>query len=361
MRDVSFLDSLFPDAPTKKETETETVAAGPYHLLPLDAIEPDPNQPRKAMEEEGLQELADSILAHGVLQPITVEALPDGKYRIVTGERRWRAAKIAVEGGEPCQKVGYDLSTIPALVIQTASEVNRLEQQLVENLAREDMSPMDTAKALRALLDLGVSKNALAKRVGRSTAWVRKLLALLDPVIEERAERLGLVPEELSVADAERLAAAEETEVEQLAESGTGFLPDTFGKPQATQEEVKTEEERPEATEEAVEGEEHPEPQQEDVAPLYDGEEDSNHEEEETEEMGGGGYPEESPEVVQQEVVQQTAPEPDTPMVAETPPTPEEAFLTISLPVSVWQALLNKAGIAGMPSVETVEAAIHAL
>ena len=179
-----------------------------YQFLPLDAIEPDPDQPRRISgmpdgdDPHGLEELAGSILAHGVIQPITVRSLGGGRYRIVTGERRWRAAKIALQSGEPCQRKGYDLARIPAVLVTPESEHDRLEMQMLENLAREDMSPLDTARALQKLLDeTGVSIRELARRLGKTDGWVRQILNVASPEAQEISNRIGVPLEEIGQRD----------------------------------------------------------------------------------------------------------------------------------------------------------------
>ncbi len=192
-------------AVAKKPTDKPQSA---YQFLPLDAIEPDPDQPRRISgmpdgdDPHGLEELAGSILAHGVIQPITVRSLSAGRYRLVTGERRWRAAKIAQQSGEPCKRKGYDLARIPAVLVAPESEHDRLEMQMVENLAREDMSPLDTARALQKLLDeTGVSVRELARRLGRTHGWVQQILNVASPEAQEISNRIGVSLDEIGQRD----------------------------------------------------------------------------------------------------------------------------------------------------------------
>ena len=196
-------------AVAKKPTDKPQSA---YQFLPLDAIEPDPDQPRRISgmpdgdDPHGLEELAGSILAHGVIQPITVRSLSAGRYRLVTGERRWRAAKIALQSGEPCQRKGYDLARIPAVLVAPESEHDRLEMQMVENLAREDMSPLDTARALQKLLDeTKMSGRELARRLGKSQTWIRQILNVASPEAQEVSNRIGVPLEEIGQADLMRM------------------------------------------------------------------------------------------------------------------------------------------------------------
>ena len=179
--------------------------------LPLEKIEPDPNQPRRSMggdtpESHGLEDLAASILQHGVLQAITIETVEKGRYRIIAGERRWRAARMARDSGQPCARKDYDLSRIPAVIAKAESEHDRLEMQLVENLARADMRDEDVAAALQTLLDtLQVSKAELARRLGRSRTWIGQILAKGSPEARLVAERIGVPLELVGMTEMQRM------------------------------------------------------------------------------------------------------------------------------------------------------------
>jgi ParB family chromosome partitioning protein len=136
--------------------------------LPLELIQPNPRQPRRSFDEDTLARLAESIEARGVLQPLVVRALPGGTYELVAGERRLRAAKIA------------GLETVPALV-RDAEDWERLDLALAENMAREDLNPVDEARACAMLVeDLGITKQEVARRVGRSRVAISNLIRLLD-------------------------------------------------------------------------------------------------------------------------------------------------------------------------------------
>ena len=182
-------------------------------FIPLDRIEPDPDQPRKmsADADEDLKLLASSILQHGVLQPIAVKAMPDGKYQIVAGERRWRAARMALQAaasqaGTTCQRKGYDLKRIPVFIRNPESPTDKLEMQMVENLARADMSDMDIGRALQKLLNTtGISKAELARRLGRSDTWVKSVLAKASPEAIEVAARIGVSPDVMGAGESLRL------------------------------------------------------------------------------------------------------------------------------------------------------------
>ena len=189
----------------------EPVTGGLF--IPLDRIEPDPDQPRRMVTEadEDLKLLASSILQHGVLQPIAVKAMPDGKYQIVAGERRWRAARMALQAaasqaGTICQRKGYDLKRIPVFIRNPESPTDRLEMQMVENLARADMSDMDIGRALQKLLNAtGISKAELARRLGRSETWVKSVLAKASPEAIEVAARIGVDPDSIGAGESLRL------------------------------------------------------------------------------------------------------------------------------------------------------------
>lgn len=140
-------------------------------ILPLTKIVEDPDQPRRVMDDASLQGLADSIRQHGLLNPITVVSLEGvDAYRIVTGERRWRASQIA------------GLTEIPCIVAPPTPETaQRTTEQLIENLQREDLQPYDAAQAIRALKEaLGATSREVAQRLGMSESAVAAKLALLD-------------------------------------------------------------------------------------------------------------------------------------------------------------------------------------
>jgi ParB family transcriptional regulator, chromosome partitioning protein len=136
--------------------------------LHVELVAPSPEQPRKRFDEEALQALADSVKERGVLQPVLVRPRAGGSYEIVAGERRWRAAKLA------------GLETLPALV-QQRDDAQSLEAALVENMAREDLNPIEAARAVAGLVEeLGLTREDVGRRVGRSRVAVSNLLRLLD-------------------------------------------------------------------------------------------------------------------------------------------------------------------------------------
>ena len=144
----------------------------------LEALKPNPHQPRQEFSEGSLRELADSIREKGVLQPILVEAGKDGEYLIIAGERRVRAAKLA------------GLRSIPVIVRQFSPQ-ERLEIALIENVQREDLTPIEQAQAYRSLMEMaGLNQEQLAQRVGKERSTVANTIRLLK-LPEEAREALG--------------------------------------------------------------------------------------------------------------------------------------------------------------------------
>jgi ParB family chromosome partitioning protein len=134
----------------------------------VELVRPNPDQPRKRFDETALQSLADSLGERGVLQPVLVRPVPGGRFELVAGERRWRAAQLA------------GLERIPAIV-REREDADVLEAALVENMAREDLNPVEEARAVAALTEeLGLTREQVGKRVGRSRVAVSNLLRLLD-------------------------------------------------------------------------------------------------------------------------------------------------------------------------------------
>lgn len=135
--------------------------------IPVDAIRPNPWQPREHFDNQELDELAQSIREHGVLQPVLVSQQPDGSFQLITGERRWRAVQLA------------GLPTLPALVKEATPQAS-LEMALVENIQRRDLNPLEEAHAFRQLLDEhGLTQEQLAQRIGKSRVTVTNTLRLL--------------------------------------------------------------------------------------------------------------------------------------------------------------------------------------
>ncbi len=154
------LDAILTDNSEEKENSGVTVVR-------LTEVEPNPLQPRKSFETEPLEALAESIAQHGIIQPIVVRP-KDGMYMIVTGERRWRAARMA------------GLSEVPIIIIE-ADDRKAAELALVENLQRKDLNPVEEAKAYADLIDeYSYTQEEIAKKVGRSRSSITNSLRLLD-------------------------------------------------------------------------------------------------------------------------------------------------------------------------------------
>ena len=148
--------------------DSHEVGEPSYRDVPVELIRPNASQPRKAFDDGALDRLAESISESGVVQPLVVQPLSDGRYELIAGERRWRAA----------QKAG--LPTVPA-ILRTEDETKRLQIALIENMAREDLNPIEEARACAELVDgLDLSKEEVARRVGRSRSAVSNLIRLLD-------------------------------------------------------------------------------------------------------------------------------------------------------------------------------------
>jgi len=154
------LGALFGDAAVEE-------TSGDFEYIPLRRIEPRQEQPRTVFEQEKIDELSDSIREHGVLSPLIVRALDGGYYQIIAGERRWRAARAA------------GLTEIPVRIVD-ADDKMALELAMVENLQREDLSPIEEARGYRALMDeFDMTQEEVATRVSRSRPSVANALRLL--------------------------------------------------------------------------------------------------------------------------------------------------------------------------------------
>lgn len=163
------LGSLIPEAPTLgEEARDERVVAGTPIDVPVDRIRPNPQQPRTQFREEEIDALGASIKESGVLQPLVARAEADGRYTLIAGERRWRAAK----------KIG--LTHVP-IVIKPVADERLLEYALIENIQRDDLGPLETARAFRELVRrFGMTQAEVAQRVGKPRSTVTNFLRLLD-------------------------------------------------------------------------------------------------------------------------------------------------------------------------------------
>lgn len=169
------LSALIPQAPTPQPTPPVR-GPGTESLVPISLIDPNPAQPRTSIRPEALEQLSRSIQESGVVQPILVRPVANGRYQIIAGERRFRAA----------ERLG--LSTIPA-VVRTVADDRVLEFALVENIQREELTPIEEAQALRRLQDeLGLTQEALAGKVGKDRATIANTLRLLRLPAEVREE-----------------------------------------------------------------------------------------------------------------------------------------------------------------------------
>jgi ParB family chromosome partitioning protein len=148
--------------------ETTVVRPAAVKNVAVDRIDPNPNQPRLAMDKTGLEELAASIKEHGVLQPVLVRPLPGARYQLIAGERRWRAATAA------------GLDTVPALIEEIDDET-ALEIAVIENLQREDLSPLDEAIIYDKMIrEHGYSIRKLAQKLGKDKGYLENRLRLAD-------------------------------------------------------------------------------------------------------------------------------------------------------------------------------------
>ena len=173
-----------PDGGAVPEAGTEAVTekGGPLRQLPLDQLERSPYQPRRDFDAGALEELADSIRAQGVMQPIIVRPLGDRRYEIVAGERRWRAAQLA------------QLDAVPALV-RNIPDKGAMAMALIENIQREDLNPMEEAIAMERLQsEFELTQQEVARAVGKSRSAVANLLRLmtLEPEVRLLLERRDL-------------------------------------------------------------------------------------------------------------------------------------------------------------------------
>lgn len=163
--------------------------------VPVEAIEANPYQPRTDFDEQALEELAQSIRTHGIIQPLTLRRLHEGKYQLIAGERRWRAA----------QKAG--LKSVPAY-IRLADDQGMLEMAIVENIQRADLNPMEMAFSLQRLIDeCKLTHEELSARVGKQRSTVSNFLRLLKlpPQIQDALRR-----EQISLGHAKVIAGLEE-------------------------------------------------------------------------------------------------------------------------------------------------------
>ncbi|HEY2844083.1 MAG TPA: ParB/RepB/Spo0J family partition protein [Bryobacteraceae bacterium] len=195
------LSALLPGRSQPAAVGGAAIAAAPAiaakpGMLPLSSIQPNPMQPRTVFNSNGLEELAASIRANGIIQPLIVRKLGDG-YQIVAGERRWRAARLA------------ELQDVP-VVIQDVADRSMLELALIENIQREDLNPIETAHAFERLgRELGLSQEEIGRRTGKDRASIANMIRLLklpkevQLLVAERRLSMGHARAILGLATAE--------------------------------------------------------------------------------------------------------------------------------------------------------------
>lgn len=192
----SGLNVLIPqNNPPKANSENENEAAVDF-MVPISKVEPDREQPRKFFNEDALQELADSIKQYGVFQPLLVQKEKD-YYKIIAGERRWRAAKIA------------GLKEIP-VIVKELSDQEIAEIQLIENIQREDLNPIEIAEGYRQLIDkYGFTQDELAEKISKSRTAITNTLRLLK--LDERVRQM-IVDELISTGHARAVLSIEDSD-----------------------------------------------------------------------------------------------------------------------------------------------------
>ena len=206
------LDELFGSPPDEQQNP------GPVTMLSISLIEPNREQPRRYFDEERLTSLTESISRHGVVTPLTVRRISEGRYRIIAGERRYRAARRA------------GLNEVPVIILD-ADELRATEIALVENLQRADLNPMEEAEGYRSLIErYGLRQEDVAERVGRSRSAVANALRLLD-LPEAIAEHV--VDGDLSAGHARALLALEDPKTQ--AEAAEAVIADELSVRQTEQ------------------------------------------------------------------------------------------------------------------------------
>ena len=163
----SGLDSLFSDSYIESAVAERSATTGPQ-ILRLSEIEPKKDQPRLIFEEDAIEELANSIAQHGLLQPIIVRESTGGFYQIIAGERRWRASKLA------------GLTEVPVIIIE-ADALKAAEIAIIENVQRENLNPYEEAMAYGALVEnYGLTQEQMAEKIGKSRSAIANALRLLE-------------------------------------------------------------------------------------------------------------------------------------------------------------------------------------
>jgi ParB family chromosome partitioning protein len=218
-----------PDLKAVPDTEDAAAATAPdgaLRMLPLDVIQRGKYQPRIDMHQESLQDLADSISAQGVVQPIVVRSIDAERYEIIAGERRWRAAQLA------------GLHEIPA-VVRAVEDRAAIAIALIENIQREDLNPLEEARALERLIrEFEITHEQAAEAVGRSRAAVSNLLRLLDleeavkDMVQQGDLEMGHARALLALRGAQQLEAARQVVSRGLTVRATEGLVKSIQRPQ---------------------------------------------------------------------------------------------------------------------------------
>jgi ParB family chromosome partitioning protein len=181
--------------------KTEAASGGALAQIPLDRIAANPYQPRKAFDEKGIDELTRSVREHGIVQPIVVTRTSDNRYRLIAGERRFRAA----------QRAG--LQQVPAVIKELLQESDALQIALIENIQREDLNPIEEANAYHQLHDdFGLTQEEISRRVGKERSTVANFLRLLK--LPEPVKKL-LASGELSMGHARALLSLDSAKKQQ--------------------------------------------------------------------------------------------------------------------------------------------------
>ncbi|MFP5245880.1 MAG: ParB/RepB/Spo0J family partition protein [Thermoanaerobaculia bacterium] len=200
------LGALIPTKPVAEAPAAPTQIPGAgLAMVPIEQISPNPYQPRKTFNEASIEELARSVREHGIVQPLVVTRIGDNKYRLIAGERRFRAA----------QKAGLD--TVPVVVKETMTDSDVLQVALIENIQREDLNPIEEAYAYHQLHEeFGLTQEEISKRVGKERSTVANFLRLLR--LPDAVKKL-LAAGQLSMGHARAILAVESPKKqEQLAE-----------------------------------------------------------------------------------------------------------------------------------------------
>ncbi len=192
------IDILIKPGNKEKNNDGNMAANGKALELNIGSVEPDRNQPRKNFSEDELNDLADSIRKHGIIQPLLVEKTGN-HYTIVAGERRWRAAKIA------------GLKKVP-VILGEYSDQEKMEIQLIENIQREKLNPIEEAKAYKRLIEeFQLKQDDLAESIGKNRTTITNTMRLLN--LDERVQEM-LIEEKLSPGHARALLAIEDKELQ---------------------------------------------------------------------------------------------------------------------------------------------------